>query len=83
MEIVSAILALIKAIPILDQWFKQLALAHGKWKLETFDKEFTKAMAVLIAEKDQRLIEEVLGMRPGPSLDQEDVVRRRREDRPT
>jgi hypothetical protein len=79
MTIISGIIALLKAIPIFDQWFKQLALAYGKWKVESFDKEFTKAFAVMIRDNDQRALEEVLGMPSGPSSDQTDIVRRRRE----
>jgi hypothetical protein len=82
MEVISGIIALLKAIPVLDGWFKGLVLAYGKWKVESFDKEFTKAFAVMIRDKDQRLLEEVLGMPSGPSSDNTDVIRRRREDRP-
>lgn len=79
MEIVSGIIALLKAIPVLDGWFKGLVLAYGKWKVESFDKDFTKAFAMMIKDNDQRLLEEVLGMNPGPSPDQTDIIRRRRE----
>jgi len=78
MEVVSGIIALLKAIPVLDSWFKGLVLAYGKWKVESFDKDFTKAFAVMIKDNDQRLLEEVLGMNPGPPQDMTDVISRPR-----
>jgi len=78
MQIVGGIIALLKALPILDGWFKGLVLAYGKWKLESFDKDFTKAWIVMVRDNDQRMIEEVLGMNPGPSPDQTDIIRRPR-----
>lgn len=66
MQWISAIIAILKALPILDGYFKQLVMAYGNWKIESFDKEFAKAWVTLIAEKDQRLLEEVLKMQPGP-----------------
>jgi len=79
MEYVSIILALLKAVPTFDKWFKSLALAYGKWKLESFDKEFSKAFLIMIRDNDQRLIEEVLGMRAGPPQDMDGVISRPRK----
>lgn len=78
MEIVSGIIALLKAFPILDQWFKGLVMAYGKYRMEKFDRDFAKGMAELIRSHDQRALEEVLGMNPGPSPDQTDIIRRPR-----
>jgi hypothetical protein len=75
-EIVSGIIALLKAIPILDNWFKGLVMAYSKYRMEKFDKDFSRGMADLIKHHDQRTLEEVLGMNPGPSDDQSDVVTR-------
>jgi hypothetical protein len=52
--------------------------AYGAWKVESFDKEFTKAWLQMIAEKDQRLIEEVLKMKPGLPDDMNEVITRPR-----
>ena len=78
MEIVSAIIALLKAVPVLDQWFKGLVLAYGKWKVESFDKDFTRAYVMMVKDGDQRLLEEVTGMRAGPPQDMTDVISRPR-----
>lgn len=81
MSIISAILAILKALPILDQWFKGLVFSYSKYQMEKFDKDFTKGMAELIGKHDQRALEEVLGMNSGASPDQDDIVTRPR--RPT
>jgi len=78
MEIISAIVALLKAIPILDTWFKGLVMAYGKWKVESFDKDFTKAYLAMVKDGDQTLLEEVLGMSKGPPQDMTDVIDRPR-----
>jgi len=75
MQWISAIIAIFKAIPVLDSWFRELILAYTNQK---FDKEFTKAWLALIAEKDQRLIEEVLNMQPGLPDDKTDLITRPR-----
>jgi hypothetical protein len=79
MQWISAIIAIFKAIPILDKYFKDLVLAYGAWKVESFDKDFNKAWLKMIAEKDQRLLEETLGMRAGPPRDMDGVITRPRK----
>jgi len=81
MEIISAILAIIKAIPAIEIMFQSLTLAYVKQQEEKFDRDFAKASAVLIAEKDQRMLEEVLGMQPGPPQDMADIITRPRTPR--
>jgi hypothetical protein len=76
MEYLSAIIALIKAIPTFERMFQSLMLAYVKSQEEKFDREFAKAFAVLIAEKDQRLIEEVLGFKAGPPSNMDDTFTR-------
>jgi len=78
MEIVSGIIALLKAIPVLDSWFKKLVLAYGDWKVKSFDKDFTKAYVMMVKDGDQRLLEETLGMRAGPPQDMDGVITRPR-----
>jgi hypothetical protein len=75
MQWISAIIAILKAIPVLDSMFRELILAYVNQK---FDKEFTKAWLKMIAEKDQRLIEEVLNMKPGLPDDMNEVITRPR-----
>ena len=82
MEIISAILAIVKAIPAIERMFQSLMLAYVKQQGEKFDREFAKAFSVLIAEKDQRLLEEVLGMKPGLPDDKTDLITRPRTPRP-
>jgi len=79
MEVISAILAIVKAIPAIERMFKGLMLAYVKQQEEKFDREFIKAFAVLIAEKDQRLLEEVLSMKPGLPDDTTDIITRPRK----
>ncbi len=76
MSYLSAILALLKAIPTLNNWFKSLVMAYSKYQMEMFDKDFSRGMAELIKNHDQRALEEVLGMSPGPSDDQTDIITR-------
>lgn len=77
MTTISAILALLKAIPVLDAWFKNLALEYNKWKVEAHDKAFADAMADLL-KGDQRKLEEAAGMNPGADPDQTEIVTRPR-----
>ena len=77
MTTISAILSLLKALPILDSWFKGLVLAYNKYKIEAKDKEFNAAIAELY-KGDQRKLEEAAGMNPGADPDQTDIVTRPR-----
>jgi hypothetical protein len=78
MEIVSGIIALFKAFPILDGWFKSLATAYNQWKIASNDKAFTEGLKTLIAEHDQRKLEDAAGMPTGSDPDQEEIIRRPR-----
>jgi hypothetical protein len=77
-EIVGGIIALLKAIPILDQWFGNLAIAYNKWKVESHDKAFAEGMRSLIGEYDQRKLEDAAGMNPGANPDQTEIITRPR-----
>jgi hypothetical protein len=76
MQWISAIIAIFKAVPVLDQMFRDLVLAYANAK---FDRDFSKAWLKMIAEKDQRLIEEVLHMKPGLPDNTDDMVTRPRK----
>lgn len=81
MDIVAGIIALLKAIPTLDSWMKQLVSAYTQWKLDAHDREFTNALQKLIAEGDQRDLEEAAGMDPGPNPDSSEIITRPRRPR--
>jgi len=82
MEIVSGIIALLKALPILDRWFKTLVAAYNQWKIEQHDKAFTEGLAMLIAKHDQRAIEKAAGLNQGPAENQDDVQTRPSRPKP-
>jgi len=81
MSVISGILAVLKALPILDGWFKGLVAAYAQWKIAAHDKAFTDGMRELIASGDQRKLEEAAGMNPGPNPDQDGVITRPRSPR--
>ena len=81
MQIVGGIIALLKALPILDGWFKALVIAYNQWKIASHDAAFTEGMRVLIADHDQRKLEEAAGMGSGKDPDQTDIVTRPRRPR--
>jgi hypothetical protein len=74
---ISGIIALLKAIPILDKWFSELAKAYVKWRIEMKDREFVRALDALIAG-DQRDLEDSAGLNDGPAKDRTDVETRPR-----
>jgi len=59
--ILSGIVALLKAVPILDSWFKSLLDLYFQMKLEEHDKAFIEAIRKLIVEHDQRDLERAIG----------------------
>lgn len=75
MTVISAILALLKALPILDSWFKQLAVAYMQMKIASHDKDFVEANRALIQDHDQRALEAAAGSSNAgaPALDQTGV----------
>jgi hypothetical protein len=78
MGTISAIIAVLKALPILDSWFKGLVAAYTKWKIESNDRAFTEGMSTLIRDGDQRKLEEAAGIKPGPDENQTEIVKRPR-----
>lgn len=61
MTFISAILALLQAIPILDKWFVQLSLAYAAKMLANHDADFANANIALIKSYDQSLLEAAIG----------------------
>lgn len=57
----ASIVALIKAVPIIDQWFQQLAAAYLQMQIDSMKKENLDAIRKLIDAKDQRDFEKALG----------------------
>jgi len=82
MEIISGIIAIFKAIPILDKWFSELAKAYVKWKVEMKDREFIRALDALTVGDDQRDLEKSAGLNDGPAKDRTDVETRPRRPQP-
>jgi hypothetical protein len=78
MGIVEGIIALLKAIPILDRAFRDLVSAYNKWKIESHDKAFTEGLKTLISQHDQRELEKAAGLDSGPEADRTDVITRPR-----
>lgn len=78
MEIVGGIIALLKAFPIIDGWMKSLVLAYNQWKIASHDKAFTDGLLVLMAEHDQRKLEDAAGLHAGADPNQDEIVVRPR-----
>lgn len=78
MAVISAILALLQAIPTLNAWFQQLALAWAAKQLADHDADFARAHIALIQQHDQTLLEQAIGSTNAgkPGADQGDIVDR-------
>lgn len=63
--IFGAIVGLIKAIPIFDQWFQQLAALYVSERIHSMKQENVDALRKAVAEKDQRDLEKAIG-NPNP-----------------
>lgn len=76
---ISAIVALIEAIPTVNSWFESLALAWAAKQLANHKTDFANAHIALIKQNDQTLLEKAIGsVNAGQSgTDQRDI-----EDRP-
>jgi hypothetical protein len=57
-RIISAIIALAKAVPVIDKWLSQLVTEFSKWKSEQIKKETAQSVDLGIKEQDQRKIED-------------------------
>lgn len=75
--IISGILAVLKAIPVIDGWFQSLYTAYFQMKSQEHDQAFVDATRSLIHDHDQRALEEAATDHPSrPANDQTDVTRR-------
>jgi len=74
--VISAILALAKAIPIINQWIEELTTAYAVSKMAALKKENLDAIRKAINERDQRDLEKAVGNHhPGePSGDAGSVI---------
>lgn len=77
MQILAAIVALIKAVPIFDKWMERLFVAYKAWVREQSFKQNKDGIDAAIKEHDQRKLEDAYGHpNPGaPSGDSGAVVR--------
>lgn len=57
----SLLLAILKAIPILDKWFQKLVVAYTQAKIDSMEKENREAIKKALNEHDQRPIETAMG----------------------
>ena len=78
MSTIATILAVLKALPILDSWFRDLVSAYSAWKIAAHDAAFVDGMRTLIADHDQRKLEDAAGMGSGPDEDQTELITRPR-----
>lgn len=58
---IAAILALLKAIPILDAWFQTLSAAYVQDRIASMEKENLDAIREAIQSHDQRALEKAIG----------------------
>jgi hypothetical protein len=61
MSIISAILAALRALPILDKWFEGLVVAWTNSRIESMREENILAIREVIEKHDQRKLESALG----------------------
>lgn len=61
MGILSGIIAVIKAVPIIDKWIEQFCSLYISLKIESMKKENRDAIRKSLAECDQRELEKALG----------------------
>lgn len=58
MKIISALAALIKAIPIIHEWLNKVIAAYDEWKSKEIKKQTAKDVDLGIKEQDQRKVED-------------------------
>jgi len=61
MQLLSAILAILEAIPILDKWFTELTLAYAAQQRSKGNADFQKAMDTAIKDKDTTDLQSSIG----------------------
>lgn len=60
-SIIAAILAIAKAIPVIDTWIEQLSAAYVASRLATMKKENSDAIRKALVDHDQRDLEKAIG----------------------
>lgn len=57
---IEAILAILKALPILDAWFQKLSAAYVQSQIASMEKENVDAIRTAIEKHDQRPLEKAI-----------------------
>jgi len=75
-SVITIIIGIVKAVPIIDKWLEQLMHAYFLYKVSIMEKENVEAIRKLIEERDQRDFEKAIGSKkPGePSGDDGAVI---------
>lgn len=60
-SIIASILAVAKAIPVLDSWLQQLVVAYTKARIKSMTAENIAAIRAVMDSQDQRPAETALG----------------------
>lgn len=60
-SVLAIIVGILKAIPVLDSWFQQIAEARYKQALADHEQSFTDGMQKLLQSHDQSGLEEAIG----------------------
>lgn len=60
-QVLAGILAVIKAIPIIDKWFQKLVALYVNAEIDRMDKENRDAVKTAIEKFDQRELEKAIG----------------------
>lgn len=63
--IISAVIGICKALPIVDGWVKQLTQSYFNERYASWEKEDQDAIRKLVTDHDQRPLEQVLGSSTG------------------
>lgn len=77
MTFISIVLSILKAIPIIDSWFQQIAVA----RIAELNSENIAAIKKALTERDQRDLEEAIG-NPNPGMPSGDPGTVIQKDRP-
>lgn len=58
MNFISALIAIAKAVPVIDKWLTELVKAFYEWKKEEIKKQTAQNVDLGIKEQDQRKVED-------------------------
>lgn len=65
MQVIAAIIAIAKAVPVIDSWLQQLVAAYTAARIASMKKENRDAIRKAVQEQDQRDLESAVG-NPNP-----------------